>query len=80
MTRGVAIALVLGLGLLLSTAGSFCSMRPAPTRDWLVRQFGSAPSESRVELGGAAVAILGIFVTIVAVIFEIWWLQGVALI
>jgi len=36
-------------------------------------------TELGVELAGAALAIVGIFVTIVAVIFEIWWLQGVAL-
>ena len=79
MTRGVAIALVLGIGLLLSIAGSYGSMRAASTRDWLERRFGRAPSELGVELAGAALAIVGIFVTIVAVIFEIWWLQGVAL-
>ncbi len=79
MTRSVAIPLVLAFGLLLSIAGSFCSMRPAALRAWLERRFGRAPSQVRVELVGAAVAILGIFVAIVAVICEIWWLQGVAL-
>jgi hypothetical protein len=80
LTRGIAIALALGLGLLLSTVGGYGSMRPAAARQWLERRLGRAPSELRVELGAAAVAILGIFLTIVAVIFEIWLLQGTPLV
>ncbi len=77
MTRGVAIPLALAFGLLLSIAGSFGSMRPAQTRAWLERRFRSSPSEPRVELVAAGIAVVGIFVTIVSVLFEIWWLQGV---
>ncbi|MEO8192023.1 MAG: hypothetical protein ABI682_16950 [Acidobacteriota bacterium] len=52
-------------------------MRAAQTRAWLERRFRSAPSEPRVELVAAGIAVVGIFVTIVSVLLEIWWLQGV---
>ena len=57
--------------------GAYCTMRPAAVGEWLRGRLRRQPADSTVELAGAAVAIVGIFVTIVAVLAEIWWYQGV---
>ena len=80
MTRGIAIAVVLGLAIATSIAGGLCATKPAATGEWLRGRFGRAPSDERLELLGSLVAVAGIFVGILAVICEIWWLQGTPLV
>lgn len=79
MTRGVAIVLVLSGGMALALAGSFCASRPGVVEAWLRRVRGRSPSEPALSIVGAVIAAAGIFVAILAVISEIWWLQGVRL-
>jgi len=77
MTRGVALALVLAGGMTIAILGSYASTRPASVGSWLRRRLRRAPADGTLELAGAVLATFGIFVTIVAVIAEIWWHQGV---
>ena len=79
MTHGVAIVLVLAGGMALALAGSFCANRPGAVEAWLRRVRGRSPSEPALSIVGAVIAAAGIFVAILAVISEIWWLQGVRL-
>jgi hypothetical protein len=79
MTRGVALALVLAAGMAVAILGSICFTRPAATGRGLQRILQRAPSDASIELVGALIASFGILVTLLAVISEIWWLQGVKL-
>ena len=78
MTRGSALALVLAAGMAVAILGAWSSARPTSVGSWLRRRLRRAPADRSLELIGALMATLGIFVTIVAVIAEIWWHQGVA--
>ena len=77
MTRGLALALVLAGGMAVAILGAWGSARPASVGSWLRSRLRRAPADRSVELIGALVATFGIFVTVVAVIAEIWWRQGV---
>lgn len=79
VTRGTALALILAAGMAIAILGSLCSTRPAATGLWLRRVFPRVPSDPSLELIGALAAVLGILVTLLAVISEIWWRQGVKL-
>lgn len=79
MTRAVAIPLLIALGIAITLAGTVCSSRAARvSARWRGRIPGTS-SEERVQLIGALTAVFGIFVAVVAVIAEIWWMQGVKL-
>jgi hypothetical protein len=77
MTRGVAIVLVLALGMAIAIVGTWAAARPSSAAARLSRHLRRVPSDQNVALLGALTAFLGIFVTVVSVIAEIWWLQGV---
>ena len=77
MTRGVALALILAGGMAIAILGSYGSTRPASVGSWLRRRLRRAPADQSIALIGAVVATFGIFVTVLAVIAEIWWHQGV---
>jgi hypothetical protein len=77
MTRGSTLALVLTAGMAIAILGAWSSARPTSVGSWMRRRLRRVPADRSLELIGALVATLGIFVTIVAVIGEIWWRQGV---
>lgn len=77
MTRGAALALVLAAGMAIAIVGTWGSTRPTSVGSWLRRRLRRAPADRSLELIGALVATFGIFVTLAAVIAEIWWYQGV---
>jgi hypothetical protein len=77
MTRGVALVLVLALGMAIAIAGTWASTRPASAAAWLRTKLGRDRSEENIAMAGALTAVAGIFIAVVAVIAEIWWLQGV---
>ena len=77
MSRGLALALILTGGMAVAILGAYGSTRPTSVASWLRRRLRRAPADRSVELIGAIVATLGIFVTVLAVIAEIWWRQGV---
>ena len=79
MTGGAAIALVLAAGMAMAVLGAWGSTRPASVGSWLRRRLRRVPADRSLELIGAVVATLGIFVTVVAVIAEIWRRQGLKL-
>jgi hypothetical protein len=79
MTRGVVLAFFLAAGMAVAILGSLCTTRPAATGLWLRRILPRVPSDPSLELIGALAAVLGILVTLLAVISEIWWRQGVKL-
>jgi len=77
MTRSVALVIVLSLGMAIAVLGTWASTRPASAAAWLRKRLGRDRSEANVALAGALTAVVGIFIAVVAVIAEIWWLQGV---
>jgi hypothetical protein len=77
MTRGAALAVVLAAGMAIAIVGAWSSTRPTSVGSWLRRRLRRAPADHSLELIGALVATFGVFVTVVAVIAEIWWHQGV---
>ena len=79
MSRSVGIPLAIAASMVLAILGSLCSARPAATGLWLRRILPRVPSDPSLELIGALAAVLGILVTLLAVISEIWWSQGVKL-
>ena len=79
MSRGVALVLILALGMAIAILGSWVATRPASAAARLSRLLRRVPSDQNVALLGALTAVAGIFVAILAVIAEIWWLQGVRL-
>lgn len=68
---------VLSVGMALAILGTWASTRPASAAAWLRKRLGRDRSEENVAMAGALTAVLGIFIAVVAVIAEIWWLQGV---
>lgn len=77
MTRGVALVLLLAVGMAIAIVGTWAATRPASAAAWLRKRLGRDRPEADVALAGALTAVVGIFIAVVAVIAEIWWLQGV---
>lgn len=77
MSRSVVLALVVATGMVTAIVGTYAATRPASAANRLRKRLPRTPSDENVALAGALTAFVGIFVTVVAVIAEIWWLQGV---
>jgi hypothetical protein len=73
----VVIVLVFATGIAISILGTYGATRPASVASRLRRRFDRVPADANVALIGALTAAFGIFLAVVGVIAEIWWLQGV---